>query len=151
MALKLYSKFMKNIFLILFLIIIFISGCTEEKERESPIITTVKGMKSWHHVTSFTGTGSKTTDSFYIQADKWKMNWIIYPEPQNIENAKFTISIYRENEYIGSFNALIDDEGEVCMGCPKDIFIFDEGKKNYYLDIVTINIESWSINIETLY
>jgi len=142
---------MKNVVLMLFLIVILISGCIEEKEGQTPTITTVKRIRSWHYVTSFSGTGSKTTDSFYIQGDKWKMDWKIVPEPLNVENAKFTISVYRENEYIGSFDASIDAESEICMGCPKDSFTLDEGNKNYYLDLVAINIESWSINIESLY
>jgi len=151
MVLKLYSNYMKNIVMILFLITILISGCINQKKEQPSTVTPVKIIRSWHPVTSFSGIESKTTDSFYIQGDKWKMNWKINPEPKKVENAKFTISVYRENEYIGSFDAPIDAESETCMGCPKDSFTFDEGNKNYYLDIAAINIESWSINIESLY
>ena len=40
---------------------------------------------TWHHIATFSGTGHKTTDSFYIPGEKWRITWTATPDPDAIE------------------------------------------------------------------
>jgi hypothetical protein len=96
--------------------------------------------KSWHTVTTFSGQGDKDTDSFTIKGDKWKITWTTTYD--NEEYAGFYGFAYPEGEtvmYATSFDGLSGDT------------TVHEGNDQYYLKIITANLDSWSVTIEDYY
>jgi len=98
---------------------------------------------SWHYITSFSGQGDKTTDSFKITSSKWRIKWSYttnYPE-----YAMFSIFIYPKGETV-SYIDFIDASG----ASKSDVsYVYQSGE--FYLKIITANLESWQITIEAYY
>ena len=98
---------------------------------------------SWHYVTSFSGQGDKTTDSFKITGSKWRIKWNYttnYPE-----YATFSIFIYPKGETV-SYIDFVDASG---AGKSDVSYIYQSGE--FYLKIIAANLESWQITIEAYY
>jgi len=98
---------------------------------------------SWHFITAFSGTGDKTTDTFKISSSKWRIKWSYttnYPE-----YAIFSVFIYPKGETV-SYIDFIDASG----ASKSDIsYIYQSGE--FYLKIITANLENWQITIEAYY
>ena len=64
---------------------------------EEPIV-----IKSWHRVTSFKGVSDKTTDTFYISGNKFRLTYEVNPEN---EYSYWSVFIYEEkyNSYVGFY------------------------------------------------
>lgn len=88
----------------------------------------------------FEGQEDKTTESFYIPTNKWRIKW----EYKGSEYASFSFHVYEKEN-----NDLIEEIiGEGAEG--KDITYIHEGKKEYYIKVFAANLEHWKLAIEAL-
>ena len=105
--------------------------------------------REWHFVESFSGTGNKTTDQFYIPGKKLRMTTLAELEPKG----SLHIHMYSNGK---EFGAIFYSEGLSCRGKTftnsiNDTKHADSGQANFYLKIVTEDVKNWSIKIESLY
>jgi hypothetical protein len=104
---------------------------------------------SWHHVVTFSGTGSKTTSSCYIPGDKFRLTWTIDVEADASQygiGGSFGVFVYPQYEtawYVDYFDA-----GNVMYFDTNTNYVY-EGKGNYYLKVIAANLDSWEIEVES--
>lgn len=111
------------------------TGGSQGQQQEPP------AQAAWHKVTTFSGANDKTTDTFSIQGDKFKIKY--NAEAEN-EYSLLTIIIYREGSNVMTDSIMADNN-------LNDESIVYEGKANFYLDIGAANLKSWSIEVEDYY
>jgi len=102
----------------------------------------------WRQIITFQGSGttSKTTETFYIPSDKWRIIWECRPDPIYPDLTLFGFFVYPEKEtriYVESVYKM--------GGGGKDVTYIYKGKGNYYLKIITANTPEWLIIIEAYY
>ena len=100
---------------------------------------------SWHEVTFFSGTDTKTTDTFAIKGDKFKLTYYIMPEN---EYDYFSMFVYLEGDsgYVSS----VQLDGVSVNSKPESTIIY-EGAGSYYLDIGAANLQTWRVQIDDYY
>lgn len=113
-----------------------VNSYQESQQTASPTQTSM----TWHSVTSFDGTNSKKTDTFYIRGNKFKLIYDVNPAN---EYAIFYLTIYREGD-----SYLTD---MVSLNSGSDESIIYEGEGNFYLDINAANLDDWKIRVEDYY
>ncbi len=110
--------------------------CEDNLEYEQEPIS----QKDWHYTTSFNGVSDKTTDTFEIKGNKFKLTYIVNPAN---DYSFFSIFVYEEgNDMFVDFFTL--DAGT-------ETTIVYEGSGTYYLDIGVANLDSWSMKVEDYY
>jgi len=102
----------------------------------------------WHRVTAFEGSGStsKTTESFYIPSDKWRITFDYRAHPNYPELTMFSFLVYPEGETT-QYIELVHKTGQ----SKEDTTYLYKGKGNFYLKIITANTPEWLIIIEAYY
>lgn len=107
-------------------------------------ITEVVSQKTWYKVTSFSGGSDKTTQSFTIKGDEWRVKYEV--KSSNPEYAAFGVFVYPRGETA----IFIADWDCWQMPC-SDIQYIYEGNGDYYFEIITANLDSWKLEVEDYY
>jgi len=107
------------------------------------IPTTTTPSKSWHDLTSFSGSGDKNTDTFNIQGSKFKLIYIVKGDN---DYALLTLSVYEEDSSFPTEMIMTD----IGFTGSEETIIYD-GSGTYYLDIGAANLHSWSVKVEDYY
>ena len=105
--------------------------------------------ETWHHVTTFSGIGSETTDVFNIRGEKWRIHWDIEVDPQHSEEAVFNLIFYHNGEGVGSISH--SGSSISCSGCGAKTHYINVGEGEYTIEVETDNLEGWTLEIEDLY
>ena len=97
-------------------------------------------QKTWHEVTTFTGTSDKKTDTFNIQGDRFRLTYTVNPSN---DYSIFYLYVYEPGSdiYTESFSLESGTEESVSY----------EGSGEYYLDIKAANLNSWTVKVEDHY
>lgn len=117
------------------------NGNSQQQNTYTPPAQT---SKTWHYVTSFSGDNYKTTDTFHIQGDKFKLT---YTTEESNDYATFSFFVYPDGETQIYAEAIIGDIGS--SGTDSTISYAGEG--SYYLKIIAGNLDSWEIKVEDYY
>jgi len=126
------------IILVAFIALLQMPGLTP-KPQPSP---------EWRQIITFQGSGttSKTTETFYIPSDKWRIIWDYRPHPNFPELTAFSFIVYPEGE-TAKYVEMVYKIGE----SKQDATYLYKGTGNYYLKIITANTPEWLIIIEAYY
>ena len=116
-------------------------GTSEGKLPESQTCT----PPSWHEVTFFSGTDDKTTDTFNIKGDKFKLTYYVIPAN---DYDIFYLYVYREGESLSVSS--VDLQGVDVNSKPESTIVY-EGTGSYYLDIGAANLQTRRVSIEDYY
>lgn len=116
-------------------------GTTEGKLPESQSCT----PPTWHEVTFFSGTDTKTTDTFAIKGDKFKLTYYVMPEN---EYDYFSLFVYPEGNSGYVSYAQLDGVG--VNSKPESTIVY-EGAGSYYLDIGAANLNTWRVQVDDYY
>ena len=103
--------------------------------------------RSWHHIDTFVGIYDRTTETFTIEGDLWRVRW--FAEAEHPEFAFFALLIYPEGEsapFIESVDCYSEDF-EVCDIQTGVEYII--GRGNYYIKVLAANIKGWTIHVES--
>ena len=103
--------------------------------------TTPENEAGWTTIKSYNGKEGTTTSAFHISGSKWRITWTV-DTPQT-KYAVFDILIYRQDS-----TNLLAGRISYSQGMPGGTAIFDEGGHDYYLKVLTANLNKWTIDIE---
>jgi len=119
-------------------------GCDKRPETKKEIppapapAPTVTGKpKTWQPIKTWTGSGIKQTETFYVASSEWRISW----QTSNIRYAGILqIFVYDDKGNLVSLAANV-------MGESSDASYIHGGPGKYYLDINSCN-EDWKIVVE---
>ena len=111
-------------------------------EEQKVIDDTPKYKEEWHKEFEFTGSGTKTTDTFFIVGDKFRITYDIKGDP---EYTLLTITTYEQR--VNSFIAI----DIIMVETGTDTSVIHKGQGTYYLDIGAANVDKWTIIVEDYY
>lgn len=142
------------IFLILVIaFVVAVSGCTSSdtssdtgSDTGSDTNTDSSDAK-WHSVANFSGSGDKDTSTFTIKGDKFKVK--VTANTESSEYAMWTFFAYPEGE-----TALYEGDGSIDTfnaNTETDEFEVTADPGNYYLSVLSANLESWEVEIFDYY
>jgi hypothetical protein len=94
----------------------------------------------WNTVQIFTGKESETTPPFHIFGAEWRLTWMA--DIQYPEYAVFDIFVYPQDERI--FTKRVSYSEDASDGIA---YMYD-GDGDYYLKVITANLDSWTITVE---
>lgn len=133
---------MKNTkYIALTIIILFLASTTIST---LPLNSAQLNDPDWELVTSFTGSADKTTQTFTITSSEWRIYWSYIPDSQFPQYAVFAFFAYPKGEtalFVDSVSA--DGNSET-----SSIEYVQEGAGQYYLKILSANLEAYSIHIQ---
>jgi hypothetical protein len=95
----------------------------------------------WTTVKSFIGKDSQTTPEFSISGAKWRILWTV--DAPNPQYAVFEILVYEQTD-----PAMLIQRISYSEGMSEDTAIIYEGGRQYYLKIITANLNNWTVNVE---
>lgn len=108
---------------------------------ESPAIETSASEAGWASVKSFSGKEDITTPAFHISGDKWRIIWKV--DTLHPQYTVFEILIYRQD---GS--NVLTGRISYSQDVPANTVNVDEGGHDYYLKVLSANLDKWTIDIE---
>lgn len=114
----------------------------KEESEEQPVEAKVPEPileKTWKQIMRFSGEGMKTTDTFYISGDKWRVKWNIRPSSSEMPTIIFQIFVNRSNGELVSLAANVTAQGS-------DYSVIHE-KGSFFLE-VNSGLAKWGIIIE---
>lgn len=108
---------------------------------------------SWHTVTTFSGgSGIKTTDSFTIKGDEWRIRYSVSPEPEYEEYSVFKAHVSEGGAELPI--STIDCNGKSCSGTEyidkEYVGKLYEGYGGYYIKIMSSS-NTWELVVEDCY
>lgn len=133
-------------------LILCLVGCASETPAQTPDTTkpdtTTPTTLTWQSVTNFSGSGDMTTDRFYVRGKKFRLTW---EAASTTEAQGFDID--------GSFYLFVYPDGETALyaeylsqsipGSKTGLTYVYEGPGWYYLKLITANLGSWSVAVES--
>lgn len=99
--------------------------------------------KTWHQVTSFSGSDDKTTQPFSIKGNEWRVKYRTKGDP---EYAAFGVFVYPRGETVMYVSSWDCDRGSC-----SDMQHIYEGRGDYYFVVVAANLDSWKLEVEDAY
>ena len=120
-----------------------LSTITIGEPKVSPTPTPTPKSKKWHSVTSFSGSSDKTTQSFTIKGDEWRVEYTV---KSSSEYGAITIKVYPRGETT-MFIADWDCWEAPCSGTE---YIY-KGNGEYYFKVGAANLDSWKLEVEDYY
>jgi hypothetical protein len=100
----------------------------------------ISAQEQWTTIERFDGQGGKTTAAFYISGDKWRINWNVDTDVPDL--AFFAFHAYPEGETIFHVTSVSH------QGAGSDTTYVYEGPGRYYFDVVAVNLNEWTIEVE---
>ena len=95
----------------------------------------------WTTVKSFSGKDGTTTPAFHISGDKWRIIWMVdAPQPQY---AVFNMFVYSQT----GLDVLVD-KVSYSQDVPAEPVTINEGGHDYYLKIISANLNKWTLDVE---
>lgn len=131
--------------LTLILVLSIFAGCgatttsTSTTDQNRDISTTNEEPKEWVEIASWSGSGMKTTETFVITSDEFRIKWKTMNEA--FENSGI-FQIY-VNDESGQMVSLAGNK----QGPGSDVSYVKEGPGRYYLEINSANID-WDVSVE---
>jgi len=89
-------------------------------------------------VTSFSGSSDKTTESFTIDSEQWRVRWLI--EPAN-DFKVFYLYVYEEGRDFPIESITAGEQNS-------DTSVIREGPGKFYIEVAAANLVSWGVTIE---
>lgn len=120
-----------------------LSSITIGEPKVSPTPTPTSKPKKWHSVTSFTGSGDKTTSSFTIKGNEWRVKY--EAKSSKPEYAFLSVYVYRKGATISvsSWDCYQEE-------CSDTQYIY-KGNGDYYFKVIAANLDSWELKVEDYY
>lgn len=105
-------------------------------------------VKSWHTITQFSGSGGrKNTDTFTVQGTQWRIIWTAYATNSYCLANGCNIYIYT---YKPGDKTYTDNVTSTVSGSKTDTnYFYNNG--TFYFDIISSNVDSWTITVEDYY
>jgi len=114
-------------------------------ENQQPAVVppseTTANEDGWTTVKSFIGKEGTTTPAFNISGGKWRIIWTV--DAQNTQYAVFDILVYQQDN-----PAMLTKRISYSKGVSGDTVYIDEGGRDYYLKVITANLDKWTITVE---
>jgi len=110
---------------------------------QSNTSTSSSTSKTWHEVVSLASSTSKKTDTFNIKGDKWRFTWSCVA---GNEYDGINITLYKPGSELPVEFLLM----QKCPQSDETTFVY-KGPGEYYFDIMTANVNSWTIKVEEFY
>ncbi len=102
-------------------------------------------LPAWHEVITFTGSNNKNTDTFQIKGEKFKLTYTIKGLPDNRpDDSRFSVYSFTPGSTSYTSYASLTKEGT-------DSSTVYKGSGEYYLQLNTANLQSWSVKVEDYY
>jgi len=86
----------------------------------------------------FEGSGDKTTETFTIDSNKWRINWSVVPAN---EYKTMYVYVHKEGQDFSVANFSMGENNS-------DSYVVREGPGKFYLEVNAANLKSWTLNIE---
>jgi hypothetical protein len=112
-----------------------------QQPAEVPPFEAPANETGWATVKSFSGEEGTTTPTFSIYGSKWRIIWTV--DTQEPQYAVFDVLVYRQD---GS--TMLTNRISYSEGMAGDTVNIDEGGHDYYLKVISANLNKWTINIE---
>jgi len=112
-----------------------------QQPAEVPPPEATANEAGWTTVKSFIGKDSQTTPAFSISGSKWRIIWTA--DAQNPQYAVFDILVYRQDG-----PAMLTKTISYSKGMSGDTVYIDEGGHEYYLKVISANLNNWTANVE---
>ena len=103
--------------------------------------------QTWHMVRTFEGKVDETTAPFSVEGDLWRITWVA--EAEIPEYAFISIWVYPEGETSKTVYTAITYPDEFIQQSTQCSVGYIAGKGNYYLKVMTANLNSWVIQVES--
>lgn len=110
-----------------------------------PSPTPMSGQKTWHSVNTFTGTKGRTTPSFAIKGDEWRVKWLV---KISSTFSLFYVHVYRRE---GQTSELVDEWSWDEEDSHRDTRYIHAGNGSYYFRVLAIDIDEWELEVEDHY
>ena len=98
---------------------------------------------NWETVTTIKGSADKSSNTFKITAQEWRLQWSYTPDSQFPDLTFFGVLVYQQggSNFVDSFyvNGSTQTNG---------IEYIHEGMNNYYMEILDANIPSYTIIVQ---
>jgi len=101
-------------------------------------------QKTWHSVNTFTGTEGRTTPSFAIKGDEWRVKWLV---KISSTFSLFYVHVYRE----GQTSELVDEWSWDEEYSHRDTRYIHAGNGSYYFRVLAMDIDEWELEVEDYY
>ena len=109
-----------------------------------PSPTPMSEQKTWHSVNTFTGTEGRTTPSFAIKGDEWRVKWLV---KISSTFSLFYVHVYRE----GQTSELVDEWSWNEEYSHRDTRYIHAGNGSYYFRVLAMDIDEWELEVEDHY
>ncbi len=109
-----------------------------------PSPTPTPGQKTWHSVNTFTGTEGRTTPSFAIKGDEWRVKWLV---KISSTFSLFYVHVYREAQT----SELVDEWSWDEEDSHRDTRYIHAGNGSYYFRVLAMDIDEWELEVEDLF
>lgn len=109
-----------------------------------PSPTPTPGQKTWHSVNTFTGTEGRTTPSFAIKGDEWRVKWLV---KISSTFSFFYVHVHRE----GQTSELVDEWSWNEEDSHRDTRYIHAGNGSYYFRVLAMDIDEWELEVEDLF
>ena len=109
-----------------------------------PSPTPMSEQKTWHSVNTFTGTEGRTTPSFAIKGDEWRVKWLV---KISSTFSLFYVHVYRE----GQTSELVDEWSWDEEDSHRDTRYIHAGNGSYYFRVIAMDIDEWELEVEDHY
>jgi hypothetical protein len=101
--------------------------------------------KTWHRVTSFSGSDDKTTRPFTIKGDEWQIKYSVKTESGKTEYSTFGAYVYPRGETM-SYVSSWDCNEKSCI----DTQYIYKGNGDYYIKVISC-FNNWKLEVEDYY
>jgi len=120
---------------------------TQNSGSNSNNVATPSSSPTWHSIANFSGTGDKTTDTFQIKGNKFRVN--LTATTTTLQYGVISFFAYPAGEtkvYAGEGS--IDNFNQTTQS---DSFIVNGNSGSYYLQVNAANLANWNIEIFDYY
>ena len=102
---------------------------------------------TWHTITTFSGSSNKTTPTFSITGNQWRIKWDFQATDSigGVGKGVFGASIYKVGESV-STEFIYHSRSSA-----NDITYIYEKKGDFYIRVTIANTKGWSITVEDFY
>jgi hypothetical protein len=109
-------------------------------QQSSPIVKPPAETKTFDPIT-ITGTGDKTSPPFTVTTEEWVINWSFVPDSEYPDLAVLGFYVYPRGE-----TAAYVESVAMPSGTSGSTYSY-AGPGDYYVKVISANIESWTIII----
>ncbi|RCV65421.1 CASH domain-containing protein [Methanophagales archaeon] len=125
-------------------LILHTSKYSGEQIYESPSPTQTQEQKTWHYVSTFTGTKGRTTEPFAIKGDVWRVKWLV---KISSTFSFFYVHVFSERQA----RDVVAEWSWSEENSHRDTKYIHEGNGSYYFSVSAMDIDEWELEVEDYY